>query len=155
MKQLYVTLLFVHLLGVIVWIGGMFVLHVAVRPAAASLLAPPQRLPLLAEALRRFFFWVTIAIAAILVSGLGLVLSAVGFANAHPSVHVMSAIGLVMMAIFAAIRVGPFPRLRRAVSGGDWPAAAASLDTIRRLVATNLVLGILTTAVATIGRALI
>ena len=34
-------------------------------------------------------------------------------------------------------------------------AAAAKLDTIRKLVATNLALGIVTTAVATIGRALL
>lgn len=155
MKQLYVSLLFFHLLGVVVWVGGMFALHVVVRPVAAGLLAPPQRLPLLAMALGRFFFWVTIAIVAILASGIGLTLGAGGFANAHASVHAMLAIGLVMMAIFAVIRLGPFPQLQSAVADGDWPMAAARLDTIRRLVATNLVLGIVATAVATIGRALL
>ncbi|HQR19412.1 MAG TPA: hypothetical protein PKV98_00990, partial [Burkholderiaceae bacterium] len=104
MRLLYTTLLFVHLVGVAIWIGGMFVMHFAVRPAAAGLLPPPQRLPLLATALGRFFFWVSIAIAVILASGIGLIIGAGGFANAHVSVHLMVAIGLAMMAVFLHIR---------------------------------------------------
>jgi uncharacterized membrane protein len=154
-RLLYTALLFIHLLGVVVWVGGMFVLHFAVRPTAVAQLPPPQRLPLLAATLGRFFFWVTIAIVVILVSGIGQILGAGGFANAHPSVHAMFALGLLMMAIFAFIRFMPFPRLQRAVAGSDWPAAAAHLDAIRKLVETNLVLGIVTIAVATIGRALL
>lgn len=155
MRLLYTVLLFIHLTGVAVWVGGMFVMHFAVRPAAAGQLSPPQRLPLLATALGRFFFWVSIAIAAILASGIGLILGAGGFANAHLSVHLMSAIGLAMMAIYLHIRLAPFPRLRRAVAAGDWSTAASNLDQIRKLVATNLALGIVTTGVATIGRALL
>ena len=74
MRLLYTTLLFIHLLGVVVWVGGMFVLLFAVRPVAAAQLPPPQRVPLLATALGRFFFWVSIAIIAILGSGIALVL---------------------------------------------------------------------------------
>jgi len=144
-----------HVLAVVIWVGGMFVLHFAVRPAAAGQLPPPQRIPLLATALGRFFFWVMIAIIAILGSGIGLILGAGGFANAHVSVHVMFAIGLAMMGIFLHIRFAPFPRLQRAVAASDWPTAAANLDAIRKLVVTNLALGIVTTAVATIGRALL
>ncbi|HQR75325.1 MAG TPA: CopD family protein [Burkholderiaceae bacterium] len=155
MRLVYTTLLFIHLVGVVVWVGGMFVMHFAVRPAAAGLLPPPQRLPLLATVLGRFFFWVSIAIVAILASGIGLILGGGGFGNAHVSVHVMFAIGLAMMAIYLHIRLAPFPRLQRAVAAADWPTAARNLDTIRRLVLTNLVLGVATTAVATIGRSLL
>ena len=155
MRLLYTGLLFVHLIGVVLWVGGMFVLHFAVRPAAAGQLAPPQRLPLLADVLGRFFFWVSMAIVAILASGIGLVLGAGGFANAHASVHLMFALGLVMTAIFLVIRFAPFPRLQRAVAASEWPNAARELDLIRRLVVTNLTLGVVTTAVATLGRALL
>jgi uncharacterized membrane protein len=155
MRLLYTGLLFVHLIGVVLWVGGMFVLHFAVRPAAAGQLAPPQRLPLLANVLGRFFFWVSIAIVAILASGIGLVLGAGGFANAHASVHLMFVLGLVMTAIFLVIRFVPFPRLQRAVAASEWPAAAKELDLIRKLVVTNLTLGVVTTAVATLGRALL
>jgi uncharacterized membrane protein len=155
MRFLYTALLFIHLLGVVIWVGGMFVLHVAVRPAAVGQLPPPQRLPLLALVLRRFFLWVSISIVAILASGIGQVIGAGGFANAHVSVHLMSAIGLVMMLIFVAIRVVPYAQLQRAVAAGDWAAAASSLEATRKLVVINLALGIVNIAVATIGRALL
>jgi uncharacterized membrane protein len=155
MLPLYSVLLFVHIAGVLVWVGGMFVLHFAVRPAAVAELAPPQRLPLMAAALGRFFFWVSIAVVAILASGLALILGGGGFRNAHISVHVMFVLGLLMMAIYLHIRFAPFPRLQRAVAAQDWPAAGRALDSVRRLVSINLVLGIVTTAVATIGRAVL
>jgi uncharacterized membrane protein len=155
MRLLYTALLFIHLIGVVLWVGGMFVLHFAVRPAAAGQLAPPQRLPLLANVLGRFFFWVSIAIVAILASGIGLILGAGGFANAHASVHLMFVLGLVMMVIFLYIRFAPFPRLQRAVASSEWPVAAKELDRVRKLVVTNLALGVVTTAVATLGRALL
>ena len=60
--------LLAHLLGVIVWVGGMFFAHIALRPAAAELLQPAQRLPLLAGALGRFFKWVAWSIVLILVT---------------------------------------------------------------------------------------
>jgi len=155
MKLLYTSMLLLHVLGVVVWVGGMFVMHVAVRPAAVELLQPSQRLPLLTTVLKRFFFWVHIAIVAVLLSGIGMILEGGGFRNAHLSVHLMLAIGVTMMAIFLHIRLGPFKRLRSAVVSSDWPLAAQRLDQVRQLVTTNLVLGIITIAVATIGRALL
>jgi uncharacterized membrane protein len=155
MRLLYTLLLFVHLIGVMVWVGGMAVLHFAVRPAAIAQLPPPQRLPLLANVLQRFFFWVALAIVAIIGSGIALILGAGGFGAAHVSVHVMLALGLLMVAIFLRVRLGPFPRLLTAVSMSDWPIAASHLDTIRRLVVVNLTLGVITSLVATVGRALL
>jgi uncharacterized membrane protein len=155
MKVLYTSMLQLHVLGVVVWVGGMFLMHVAVRPAAVELLQPPQRLPLIASVLGRFFYWVVIAIVAVLLSGIGMILEGGGFRNAHLSVHVMFAIGLAMMAIFLHIRFAPFKRLQSAVAASDWPEAARQLELVRLLVTTNLVLGIVTIAVATIGRAVL
>jgi uncharacterized membrane protein len=155
MRVLYTSMLLLHVLGVVVWVGGMFVMHVAVRPAAVELLAPPQRLPLIAAVLGRFFAWVAVAVVVVLLSGIGMILEGGGFRNAHLSVHVMFAIGLAMMALFLHIRLAPFRRLQSAVASSDWPVAARHLDLVRQLVTTNLVLGILTIAVATIGRAVL
>ena len=155
MKLLYTSMLLLHVLGVVVWVGGMFLMHVAVRPAAVELLQPPQRLPLIASVLGRFFFWVGVSIVAVLLSGIGMILEGGGFRNAHLSVHLMFAIGLAMMAIFLHIRLAPFKRLQAAVVASDWPLAAQRLDQVRQLVTTNLVLGIVTIAVATIGRAVL
>ncbi|RYZ12643.1 MAG: hypothetical protein EOO24_02665, partial [Comamonadaceae bacterium] len=142
-----------HLLSAAMWVGGMATLHFAVRPAAASTLPPAQRLPFMAAALDRFFSWVVTAIAVLLATGFGMVGQAGGFAEVHWSVHAMLAIGLVMMALFGHIRLAAHPRLRRHVDAGNWPAAAAQLDSIRKLVAVNLGLGVLVFVVAVVGRA--
>ena len=146
-------LLFLHLIAVTFWVGGMAVMHVAVRPAAVATLEPPQRLPFMAAALSRFFFGVSIAVATVLLSGLGLVMAAGGFARVHWSVHGMFTVGLVMMALFLHIRFAPYARQRRAVAAREWPVAAAQHGSIRTLVAINLALGAVVFALAIVGRA--
>jgi uncharacterized membrane protein len=147
-------LLFVHLAAAIVWVGGMVFAHFVLRPAAVATLDPPQRLPLMAAALSRFFVWVTVAVVAILLTGFGLIAAMGGFAAAGANVHAMTGAGIAMAVIFAGIRWGPYPRLVAAVAVRDWPAGAAALGVVRRWVAINLLLGTLTVAVATLGRGL-
>jgi uncharacterized membrane protein len=144
--------LLAHLLGVVVWVGGMFFAHMALRPSAAELLEPPQRLPLLAATLGRFFAWVVVAVVAIVASGFGLIAGMGGFRAVGVHVHAMTGIGLAMVAIFAYLRVVPYPRLRTAVAAKAWPVAGAAMGTLRRLVAVNLLLGLATIAVAVLGR---
>lgn len=36
-------LLFLHLAGVVLWVGGMFFAYVCLRPTAVKLFEPPQR----------------------------------------------------------------------------------------------------------------
>ncbi|MFN7779434.1 MAG: CopD family protein [Betaproteobacteria bacterium] len=150
----YALMLFIHILASTLWVGGMFTMHCAVRPAAVALLPPPPRLPLMTAALGRFFDWVVAAVFAVLGSGLAMMFGARTFSALHPSVHLMFALGVAMIAIFAVIRLLAYRRLRAAVAVEQWPAAAKQLDAIRKLVAVNLVLGIVTIAVATLGRAL-
>lgn len=168
--RLYAFLLFLHVMGVVIWVGGMFMMHFAVRPSAVELLPPPQRVPMLAATLRRFFRWVTIAVLVVLISGLlmffgiGMAAGAMaagknafleGIRLAHVSVHAMFVIGLVMMAVYAHIRVAPFKRLQAAVAAQDWAAGALQLDQVRLLVAINLALGVIVVGVATLGRAIL
>ena len=153
MRIIYTTLLFAHVLGVVVWVGGMFVLHFAVRPSAARLQEPAVRLTFLSSTLGRFMSWAALAIVVLLASGLAMILIGGGFKNAHLSVHLMFAVGLVMMALYLHIRFAPFKRMRAAVMAANWPVAAANLDMVRKMVLLNLVLGVVTIAIATIGRA--
>lgn len=147
MRELW---LFLHIAAVVVWVGGMSFAHFCMRPSALAL-PPPQRLPLMAGALGRFFAQVLVALVLLWVSGLAMML-AVGFAGSPPAWHAMLGLGLVMTLVFLVIRFLRWPRLREAVARGDWPAGAAALDGIRRLVMLNLALGVLTIAVATLGR---
>jgi uncharacterized membrane protein len=150
---IYSLLLFLHVLAIVIWVGGMFVMHFAVRPSAAQLLQPQQRLPLLTAILGRFFNWVAAAVLVSLASGVAMIALAGGMRPLHGSVYWMFGIGLVMMLIYGHIRFAPFPRLKRAVAAQDWPVAARQLDQIRVMVSVNLAFGIVTIAVATLGRA--
>jgi uncharacterized membrane protein len=142
-------LVLIHLLAVIVWIGGMFFAHYCLRPVAAEQLAPPQRLPLMATVLGRFFRFVTIALVFLWVSGI------VRFVQTGAGMpwnwHAMSGIAAAMTIIFGVIVLRFYSRLQNAVAAQDWPAGGKAMDKIRTLVMTNLMLGVLTVAVALLG----
>ena len=139
--DLHPLLLFLHVAGVVVWVGGMFFAYVCLRPEAASQLEPPPRLRLWRGVLARFFTWVWVAVAVVLASGLALILRH-GFAAAPLYQHIMFLMGLVMIAIFGHIRFALFRRLQRAVAASDWPSGAKALGSIRSWVGVNLALGV-------------
>lgn len=150
---LYALLLFIHLAGVVLWVGGMFFAYVCLRPTAAETLEPPLRLRLWQGVFRRFFVWVWIAVIGILLSGFAM-LGHMGFAAAPKHLHAMAGGGLVMAAIFVYVFAVPYRALGQAVAAQDWPAGGAALARIRRAVHANLWLGILVIVIATVGRAL-
>lgn len=143
---------FLHLLGVVIWVGGMYFAHQMLRPVAADLLAPPQRLPLWAGVFGRFFPVVWIAVALILFSGLYMIMLLGGFKAIALSVHAMFGIGLAMMLVFCFVYFIPYGKLVRAVAAQEWKQAGDALATIRQLVGFNLVLGLANIAVAVMGR---
>jgi uncharacterized membrane protein len=140
-----------HVLGVVVWVGGMFFAYMALRPVAASVLEPPQRLTLWAGVFAKFFPWVWVSVALILATGLHL-LVVMGEAGAPHYALAMFALGIVMMAIFAHVFFAPYGRLKRAVAAQDWKAGGAALGQIRQLIGLNLSLGLVTIAVVFVGR---
>lgn len=150
--SLHHLMLFLHLVGVIVWVGGMAFAWGCLRPAATAL-PPAQRLALWAGVLQRFFPLVWAAIALILLSGAAM-LHEVGFAGAPLAWHLMTATGLVMIAVFGSIWFGPWRALRAAVATEDWARAAVAMNLIRQRVAFNLGLGTATVALASLGLAL-
>lgn len=142
---------FLHIAGVAIWVGGMFFAWVCLRPVAASNLEPPARLKLWSDVFGRFFPWVWGCVLAILISGL-LAMVATGMRQAPPHWHVMLLLGLIMSAIFVYVFTVPYARLKVAVFKQDWPAGGLALGQIRQLIGTNLILGLATIAVATLGR---
>jgi uncharacterized membrane protein len=144
-------LLLLHLLAAISWIGGMFFAYFCLRPAAAEVLQPPQRLSLWAATFARFLPAMGVAVTAIAISGVGLFVP-VGFRAAPVGWHLMVALGTVMLLVFLYVWLGVFPRLCEQVAAADWPVAAQMLDRIRRLVALNLGLGLVVVLAAVVGR---
>ena len=146
--------LFLHVIGVVVWVGGMFFAYMALRPVAASVLEPPQRLSLWAGVFDKFFPWVWLSVALILGSGLYM-LKLIGGASTPLYVLAMFVLGAVMMLIFAHVFFAPYQRLKRAVANQDWKAGGAALGQIRMLIGINLSIGLITVTVAMLGRAFI
>jgi uncharacterized membrane protein len=140
-----------HLLGVVVWVGGMFFAYLALRPAAAQLLQPPQRLPLWSATLERFFRWVWVSVVLVLGSGFYMVAVIAGFGRIPAHIYAMLYVGVLMALIFAYVFFSPFPTLKRAVAGGDWQQAGTALNQIRIAVAVNLGLGLANIVIATVG----
>ncbi len=136
---------FLHVLAAIAWLGGISFMLFALRPAAAELLAPPQRLPLIAQTLQRFFKLVWVTIVVLLLSGLAMLLG-VGMKNAPAGWHAMLGIGLVMFALFGHLYFGPFRRLKHAVSAANWPEGGRRVGQIATLATVNLALGVLAIA---------
>ncbi len=144
-------LMFLHLLGEIAWIGGMFFAYFCLRPAASEVLDPPKRLPLWSAVFARFLPYTAIALVVIVATGFAM-LGQIGFHQAPVGLYVMMALGLVMAVVFAYVYFVLFPRFRQSCSASAWPAAAESLNGIRRLVALNLVLGVCVVAAAMSAR---
>jgi uncharacterized membrane protein len=132
----------------------MFFAHLVLRPAANDLLDPPLRLPLMLAVFRRFFPWVWASIVLLWGSGFWLFLGVFrGEAGGH--VHAMIGIALVMTSVFVYLWFLPYKRMRAAVAGSDWASAAARLAQIRKLILTNLLLGLLTALLGATGARLL
>src|SRR5581483_6999843 len=109
-----------HTLGAVVWIGGMFAIYVALRPALGTLEAP-QRMRLMRGTFQKFFPWVWVAILALLLAGYWMMLTAFGgFAGAPLYINIMQAIGWIMIALFLWLFHGPWLAFKRAVDAEDW-----------------------------------
>ena len=76
MLQTTIALTF-HILGAVIWVGGMFAAYVCLRPAAGSL-EPPQRLKLWRGFFAKFFPWVWVAVILLLGSGYCMLLTTFG-----------------------------------------------------------------------------
>ena len=141
-----------HILAAVIWVGGMFFAYMVLRPSAAPI-EPAVRLALWHRTFRRFFPWVWASIVLLLVSGYAMMfLYFGGFAGTGLYVYVMQGTGILMMLLFLHLFFGPWRRFGQAFEREAFPEAAKELDQIRRIVAINLVLGLLTVIVGASGR---
>lgn len=137
-----------HILCIVVWVGGMFFALVVLRPSLAAL-EPAQRIALHNRVFRRFFLVVWHVMPIALIAGYAMIAGVWGgFAHLPWNVNVMQVLGLIMAVIFVVIVFGPYRRFRAAVSTAR---AAEAVERIRRLIQVNLVLGVVTIIVAALN----
>ena len=146
--MLYATLKTLHVLSLIVWVGGMVFAHFFLRPAVATL-EPSLRLRLMHDVLGRFFKAVLVASLLTLVSGVWMlgrvakqVVQSGGSFQMPLAWTVMAVLGVLMVAIFMHIRFALYKRLGRALEASDAAAGGAAMAQIRRGVTINLWLGV-------------
>jgi uncharacterized membrane protein len=140
-----------HILGVIIWVGGMFFAHMVLRPALNHALEAPQRLPLLLRVFDGFFPWVWGAVIAIVASGFWMLFT-IYEDNIGYWLGFMSVVGVVMAAIFVFIYAIPYSQIGVALQEDDTPKLVEAVNLIRQLILVNLILGMLVSAVATLGK---
>lgn len=141
-----------HVLAAVIWVGGMFFAYLVLRPSAGPLDAP-VRLGLWQRVFSRFFPWVWASVATLLISGYAMLFTHFGgFRSAPLHVNVMQFTGILMMLLFFHLYFAPWRRFAKAVASGGLQEAAVSLNQIRRIVAINLALGLLTVVIGASGR---
>ncbi|MGH8370110.1 MAG: CopD family protein, partial [Gammaproteobacteria bacterium] len=123
-----------HILSVMIWVGGMFFAYLALRPALAEQDAL-TRAGIWVTVFKRFFPWVWGSIAVLLATGFYMILVNLGgFAQAPMFVQLMMGLGILMMMLFAHVFFAPYKRLRRATTAGDEAGTKKSLNQIRILI---------------------
>ncbi|TXT39552.1 MAG: hypothetical protein FD135_2096 [Comamonadaceae bacterium] len=147
MKMLYALLKALHLLSVVIWIGGMVFAQFFLRPAV-GMLEPALRVRLMHAVLGRFFNAVWVVSLLTVATGSWMIVNTA----AHQALSevrfrmplewmIMSTLGFVMLLVFGFIYLVLYKRLGRAMQAADWPKGAEALAHIRSWVMVNLVLG--------------
>jgi uncharacterized membrane protein len=146
--MIYAILKTLHVLSIVVWVGGMAFAHFFLRPAVAPL-DPPVRVRLMHDVLGRFFKAVLAASLLTLASGVWMLgrvakqaVQSGGSFEMPLAWTLMTVLGVAMVAIFMHIRFALYKRLNAAVAASDWSAGGAALAQIRRWVSVNLGLGV-------------
>jgi uncharacterized membrane protein len=144
----YALLKTVHVLSIILWLGGMMFAHFFLRPALSTL-APAERLQFANVVLGRFFAAVLWAASLTLVSGIWMIgriaktsVQSGGSFSMPLTWTVMASLGVLMVALFVYIRFALYRRFSDAVAASDWALAADRLTRLRQWVGVNLVLGL-------------
>jgi len=141
-----------HTLAAVVWVGGMFFAHVVLRPSLMEV-DPPVRLTIWRSVFPRFFAWVWLSVVLLPMTGYAMVfVDFGGFAEAGRHVEVMHLLGWVMVVLYGVMFFRPFAKFKSEVDAQNWPAAANHLAVMRRIVTTNLILGLLVIIAGVSGR---
>ena len=137
-----------HVLAAVVWVGGMFFAYLFLRPVLGGR-EPAERLQIWCGVFAKFFPWVFVSIGVLFLTGFYMIYMMGGFGNIGPYIWVMLVLAVVMTGIFKFVYVAPYAHLKRGIEEENFKVAAFALGTIRKLVLTNLILGVVVILVAT------
>ena len=137
------TVVFVHVLGAFVWVGGMIAVRAAVHPVMQSIEEPKIKLGKTLEITGRLFNLVMPFIFLILITGLIMAIAMEGHHGANKGLFIAKeAIWSVMTLNYAFMYIKR-ARAWKLFRSGDLPAAKALVANIPNLLLpVNIVLGV-------------
>ncbi len=145
--------IFLHLVGVVVWMGGMFFMLHCLRPSLEAI-DGPLRPKLMLTVQDKFFKMVTVSLVLIWGSGLAMLYTAIrnGLRPWPIGWHVMVTLAVVMTLVFFYIRFALFTQARQAFEQAKPGELGPLMEKIRMAVMANMGLGFLVIAAAIFGR---
>ncbi len=142
-----------HILSAVIWVGGMFLIYMCLRPVLGEQLEPPLRLRFIKAVFSKFFVWVWAAVIILPVTGFWLGFMRFGDFSEWPLyIHLMMGLGVLMILLYFHLFFATWRRLKQALVENNAPEAARRLNQIRMVVAVNLSLGMLVIIIASGGR---
>ena len=141
-----------HVLFVVLWVGGMAFAMLVLRPIVADQLEPSQQATFMTAVLNRFFILVWHAAIIIPVTGFWAIFAGYGgFSTVGPHIHYMAGVGSLMVLIFVYLYFLVFLPFKHAIAAGNKEQARTLMGRLRALIWINLVLGISVVLVASFG----
>ena len=141
-------IVFLHVLGAIVWVGGMIGMRLAVHPGLQHIEVPKQRIARTLEIVRNLFMLVLPFIVIILLTGLimGLAVGAPG-TDEGVMVHIKEAVWTGMTVNYI-LMVRRRNRAERLFLSGDLAGARQTMEPLAKvMLPANIFLGVLALAV--------
>ena len=137
------TVVFVHVLGAFVWVGGMIAIRAAVHPVMQSIEEPKIRLGKTLEITGRLFNLVMPFIALILITGLIMAIAMEGHHGANKGLFIAKEAIWTVMTLNYVFMYIKRARAWKLFHSGDLPAAKALVANIPNLLLpVNIVLGV-------------
>ncbi len=136
-------IVFLHILGAIIWVGGMVVVRFSVHYAMQNINEPKVKLLVTLEILKRFFNIVIPFIVLIIITAV-LMAIGMGFKGTplYMSVHIKEAIWTIMTLNFIFIYIKR-NRAEKAFISGDLAKSKEELSLLPKyLIPINIILGL-------------
>lgn len=141
--SLLTMLQFFHIVAVVSWIGGIFLLDIFIVPVLRrNIASEAERSMLLYHIFRPFFAWVWVAGAALVITGYWMIYVYGGFTALTTEMRIMVTLGTLMVILALLVFFVPFLHMGRAITAGDWALAARAAGQIRLISGINLALAI-------------
>lgn len=130
-----------HLVAINIWVGGMFFIIIVLGKVVSTLEVPAQQ-AFWQYTLKRFFFWVWLAVIGLLGTGIGMIIYRFGDLAITPwYTLVMASLGVSMAVIFMVTYFVFYKNFEREFNAGNIEGSRYQLHMIRRLGIINMVLG--------------